>query len=261
MSRRQGPTRSLVFAPGVRAACRNTSVDLQERSRMPRDSTRGAPRAAHQSVRAVSGSTTGRAGKENQELQIDKPGREMRRTWPNRHGVGAASDRLMPDAKQRHANIRPQRIVGMWESNGAGSAAVDADIALMQSHQDVIARRRARGRQMGAGLPRRLRRPRHSSHALSRFPPGRAADSHRSVAKLFGTNRRNAPSRQKRRAPFAAARCFWLLLLPPAVCRGGEEEQEEEEEEEEEEKEEEEAAAAARDADGLEAAACGAASR
>ncbi|CAK0890088.1 unnamed protein product [Prorocentrum cordatum] len=113
MSRRQGPTRSLVFAPGVRAACRNTSVDLQERSRMPRDSTRGAPRAAHQSVRAVSGSTTGRAGKENQELQIDKPGREMRRTWPNRHGVGAASDRLMPDAKQRHANIRPQRIVGI----------------------------------------------------------------------------------------------------------------------------------------------------
>ncbi|CAK0890081.1 unnamed protein product [Prorocentrum cordatum] len=106
------------------------------------------------------------------------------------------------------------------DPGGRGKGVLGLE-ALMQSHQDVIAR---------------------------------------SVAKLFGTNRRNAPSRQKRRAPFAAARCFWLLLLPPAVCRGGEEEQEEEEEEEEE-KEEEEAAAAARDADGLEAAACGAASR
>ncbi|CAK0890094.1 unnamed protein product [Prorocentrum cordatum] len=172
----------------------------------------------------------------------------MAKSARSRSRIGSADARC-ETAPCQHQAATDRRNVGIeWE-------------ALMQSHQDVIARRRARGRQMGAGLPRRLRRPRHSSHALSRFPPGRAADSHRSVAKLFGTNRRNAPSRQKRRAPFAAARCFWLLLLPPAVCRGGEEEQEEEEEEEEEEKEEEEAAAAARDADGLEAAACGAASR
>ncbi|CAK0890092.1 unnamed protein product [Prorocentrum cordatum] len=133
----------------------------------------------------------------------------MAKSARSRSRIGSADARC-ETAPCQHQAATDRRNVGIeWE-------------ALMQSHQDVIAR---------------------------------------SVAKLFGTNRRNAPSRQKRRAPFAAARCFWLLLLPPAVCRGGEEEQEEEEEEEEEEKEEEEAAAAARDADGLEAAACGAASR
>ncbi|CAK0890087.1 unnamed protein product [Prorocentrum cordatum] len=183
MSRRQGPTRSLVFAPGVRAACRNTSVDLQERSRMPRDSTRGAPRAAHQSVRAVSGSTTGRAGKENQELQIDKPGREMRRTWPNRHGVGAASDRLMPDAKQRHANIRPQRIVGMWESNGAGSAAVDADIESDRSDRNGSWRERKRSirlRGLDAESPRR-----HRSAARPRAANGGGPSKKAQTASAF----------------------------------------------------------------------------